>query len=211
MGTYQFMMVFSNCSFMGYPVISALMGKEAIFYMSILLIPFNILAFTYGIWLLSSGQDNGTKFNFKQLINSGTIASIAAVIIYANHFRFPVFIEDACSIVGNITTPLSMIVLGISLAQVPVKEMFNEIRVYPVAAVRLIGLPFLANYLIKIFTSDIMIIAVVTSTAAMPAASMCVMLSGLYGGNEKLASVGVFITTVLSVITIPIILSILIM
>lgn len=209
MGTYQFMLIFSNGSFMGYPVMSAIFGEESIFLMSIFNIPFNIIAFTYGIFLLSKGSGEKGGFDFKKLINPGIIASIVAIVIYACGIRLPDVVESTCSTLGNITTPISMLVLGISLAQVPVKELFNEFRIYPMTLVRLIGLPLLTFFIVSMFTDNTMLIGVTTGTAAMPVASMCVMLTTLYGGNVKLASVGVFITTICSVVTIPVIMTLL--
>lgn len=206
MGTYQFMLIFSNCSFMGYPIASAVLGIDSVFYMSIFNIPFNILAFSYGIFLLASGSENSVGFNPKKLVNPGIISSILAVIIYACGISFPDFIGNTFSSVGGLTTPLSMLVLGISLAQLPVSELFNEIRLYPISIIRLVGLPVLTYYVMSIFTHDAMALGVATVTAGMPVASMTVMLATLYGGNVKLASVGVFITTVLSVISVPVVL-----
>ena len=207
MGTYQFMLIFSNCSFMGYPIAAAVLGSDSIFYMSIFNIPFNILAFSYGIFLLASGGEKGTGFNPAKLINPGIISSILAVIIYAFGIDFPTFIGNTFSSVGGLTTPLSMLVLGVSLAQLPVSELFNEIRLYPISIIRLVGLPILTYYVMRIFTGDPMMLGVATVTAGMPVASMTVMLTTLYGGNVKLASVGVFITTVLSVVSVPLVLS----
>lgn len=207
MGTYQFMLIFSNCSFMGYPVMEAVLGKESIFYMSIFNMPFNVMAFSYGIFLLSRGGENSVKFNPKKLINPGIIASIFAVIIYATGINLPKFLGDACTSLGSITTPLSMIVLGVSLAHVPVRDLLIEFRLYPIALIRLIALPFITYAVVRLFTEDPMMIGVSVGTAAMPVASMCVMLSNLYGGNVKLASLGVFITTAASTVTIPMVLT----
>lgn len=206
MGTYQFMLIFSNCSFMGYPVISAVMGPEAMFYMSIFNMPFNVFAFSYGIYMLSKSGDGEGTFKLSKLINPGIIASIFAIIIYGMGIKFPTFVENTCSTLGGITTPLSMIILGISLAQIQIKDLFIEFRIYPMTAIRLIILPVITVMVVKFFSTDPMLIAVATCTAGMPVASLGVMLSALYGGNVKLASLGVFLTTTLSVVTIPLVL-----
>lgn len=96
-----------------------------------------------------------------------------------------------------------MIILGVSLVQVEIKDLFIEFRVFPVSAIRLILLPIITFYIISFFTNNAMLIGVATGTAAMPVASMCVMLATLYGGNVKIASLGVLITTFFSVMTIP--------
>lgn len=205
-GICQFMLIFSNCSFMGYPVIAAIAGKDAIFYMSIFNIPFNILAFSYGIFLISKGKDGSAKFNPVKLINPGIIASLLSVLIYAMRLKFPLFISSVFSNLGEVTTPISMLVLGVCLAQIPIKELVGKIKIYPISLIKLVVFPIVTFYIVSIFTSEPMLIAVATTTAAMPVASMSVMLSTLYGGNEKLASIGVFVTTLLSVISVPLVL-----
>lgn len=206
MGTYQFMLIFSNCSFMGYPIASAVLGMDSVFYMSVFNMPFNVLAFSYGIFLLANGSDRGAGFNLRKLINPGIIASVLAIVIYAMGIKLPRFVGNTFESVGGLTTPLSMLVLGITLAQLPVTELFNEIRLYPISLIRLVGLPFLTYYVMSLFTSNSMMLGVAVVTAGMPVASMTVMLATLYGGNVKLASVGVFITTVLSVVSVPLVL-----
>lgn len=203
-GTYQFMLIFSNCTFMGYPVLNAIFGSEAIFLSSIYNMPFNLVAFSYGIYLLS--KDGGAKasFDWKKCLNPGVISAIIGFIIYALQIELPRFVLDTCSMVGDMTTPLSMIVLGVSLAQIPLKEVFTDVRIYVMTAFRLLGIPVLTYLLLKGFIHDEMILGVAVMTQAMPVASMSVMLSNQYGGNVKLASVGVFVSTLLSVVTIPV-------
>lgn len=209
MSIYQFMLVFSNCSFIGYPVLAAAFGNEAIFLSAMFNIPFNIMAFSYGIYLMSKNSEGKEKFNPKKLINAGVISSVIAIVIYVGNIPVPSVVVDTLSMVGNMTTPLSMIVLGISLAQVPVKDMFSEFKVYPMTIIRLIGLPLLTYYVMSLCTDNLMLIQVATGTAAMPAASLTVMLTNRYKGNVKLASVIVFITTLGSVVSIPFIIGLL--
>ena len=191
---------------MGYPVLAAAFGNEAVFLTSIFNMPFNLVAFSYGIYLLAKENKDGTGFDAKKLINPGVISAILAIVIYGAGIRFPKVIVDGTGMIGDITTPISMLVLGISLAQVPVRELFNEIRIYPMTVIRLIILPLITFLVLSIFTNDAMLLGIATMTAAMPVASMSVMLTNQYGGNEKLAAVGVFISTVCSVATIPLML-----
>lgn len=204
-GTYQFMLIFSNCSFMGYPIMESIFGTEAIFLNSIFNLPFNLLAFSYGIMLISRDGEGKAAFDAKKLLNPGILASILALIIFAMHIRIPQVLRQTFGLVGNLTTPLSMLVLGASLSAVPMKEIFQEVRVYPMTMLRLVVLPIITCFLIKQVTSDSMLIGIATMTAAMPVASMSVMLSNQYHGNTKLASIGVFISTLCSVVTIPLI------
>lgn len=204
-GTYQFMLIFSNCTFMGYPVMESIFGTEAIFFTSIFNIPFNLLAFSYGILLISKDGEGEARFEAKKLINPGIIASVLALLIFAFGLELPRVFQKTCSIVGNLTTPLSMLVLGASLSTVPIREIVREIRIYPMTLFRLIVLPVITYLLMRLVTDNTMLIGIAALTAAMPVASMSVMLSNQYKGNTKLASIGVFISTLCSVGTIPLV------
>ncbi len=204
-GTYQFMLIFSNCSFMGYPVLEAIFGSRAIFLGAIFNLPFNLLAFTYGIFLISKDGEKAAGFQPKKLINPGIIASVLAVLVFAVHLSLPQVITQTFAAVGNLTTPLSMLVLGASLSEVKRKEIWTEIRVYPMTVFRLLLLPAITFLLMRLLTDNETLLGIATMTAAMPVASMTVMLSNQYKGNTKLAAIGVFISTLVSVITIPIV------
>lgn len=203
MGTYQYMLIFTNCSFMGYPVLAAIFGNKAIFLSSIFNLPFNLLAFTYGILLISKDGEKNASFEWKKLLNPGIIASFLALAIYGLDIQIPTVVADTCNLVGGLTTPLSMIVLGASLAEVPIKEIFGEKKIYPMVFLRLIGIPIIFYVCLKTIIHNSMLLGIATMTLAMPVASMSVMLSHQYDGNTKLASIGVFITTLCSVISIP--------
>lgn len=204
-GIYQFMLIFSNCSFMGYPVLGAIFGSQAIFLSAIFNLPFNLLAFSYGIALVCKDSKAKAGFRLSKLLNPGIIASVLALVIYGVSLRLPAMILELCSMVGNMTTPLSMLVLGAALAEIPLKDVFMDVRIYLMSAVRLIAIPCLAYFILHFFVSDVMTLGVAVMSLAMPVASMTVMLSNQYDGNVRLASIGVFVSTLLSVATIPLI------
>lgn len=204
-GTYQFMLIFSNCTFMGYPVMEAVFGTEAIFFNSIFNLPFNLIAFSYGILLISRDGEQKTEFEAKRLLNPGIVAAVLALFIFAFSIPIPQVLSQTLSSVGSLTTPLSMLVLGASLAAVPLREVFHEGRIYIMTVIRLLLLPVLTFFFIRLVTDQAMQVGIAVMTAAMPVASVSVMLSNQYRGNTKLASIGVFISTVCSVVTIPVV------
>lgn len=204
-GTYQFMFIFANTSFMGFPIVESLFGKQAIFYCSILHMSFNILAFTYGIYLISKDGEKAAQFDPKKLINSGIISAIIALILYFGEISLPSFMVQTLSSIGSITTPLSMLVLGASIAEIPVGDIFKERKIYLLTLIRMVILPIIAFYLFHMFTDNALLIGVATITLGMPIASMTVMFANEYNGQTKLASIGVLITTVSSIVTIPLI------
>lgn len=201
-GVYQMLFIFSNVSFMSYPIVQSLYGDTAIFYNTLLHMPFNILIFTYGEYLLSKGD---SKLNIKvtDILSPGVISAMVAIIIYFWDINVPSFISTTCSFLGGITTPLSMLILGSVLSGYPIKELFSEKRIYIISFIKLIIMPFIVFFISKLIFTDPVIIGVATLSMGMPAASMCVMLSVKYEGQIKTASVGVFLTTIWSLISIP--------
>ena len=136
---YQFMTIFSNIGFMGYPVIQSIFGDEALFFASICNLVFNLVCYSYGVYLISgSGK---LSFDFKQLINPGIIFSIIAVIIYLTKYQMPQIIGETSDLIGSITTPLAMMIIGSSLAEIPIKEVLNDIRIYPYTIIKQILMP----------------------------------------------------------------------
>ncbi len=204
-GVYKFALVFSNAGFMGYPVLGAMFGKEAIFYAAVYNITFNVLLYTLGIKLLKTTDDEKNKFNLKLLINPGVVASIIGLILFATGLKFPEFLTKSIDSVGGLCTPLSMITIGAMLSVMPIKSMFNNIKVYELAAVRLIVLPVLILLLLRyVFRiQDIWLIAIPVIVAGMPVASNAAMMAKEYNNNPEIASQTILVSTLFSCITIP--------
>lgn len=200
--------IFSNNMFMGYPVAASLYGSECILQLSMFGLGFNVLYFTYGIKLFSSGkEDSKEKFNLKKLISPGTIASITALFLCFSGLQLPKAAGEIFTFLGNISSPLSMVIIGATLGTYSLKSIFgDDKRLYLVSFIRLILMPA-ATYAIMTllgFTPTLRGVAVVAM--GMPVASAVSMGCIEYQCNEKLASSGVILTTILSLITIPAIL-----
>ena len=199
---YQFMTIFSNIGFMGYPVIQSIFGDEALFFASICNLVFNLVCYSYGVYLISgSGK---LSFDFKQLINPGIIFSIIAVIIYLTKYQMPQIIGETSDLIGSITTPLAMMIIGSSLAEIPIKEVLNDIRIYPYTIIKQILMPILFWWVLKFIIQDPVILGVLVILIAMPVGSIAIMFCNQFEGNTTLASKSIFITTLASVFTIPI-------
>lgn len=204
-GTFQALLIFGNTGFMGIPVVSALYGRSAIFFASILHMPFNLLVFTYGLILLGGGENKLTpKEKFRQIMNPGLFAGIAAILIFFSGIQIPDMIMKPVSFIGDITPALSMIVLGSILAEYPARSLLKEKTIWPVAVFRLAVIPLIIWACTLPFVSDPTLSGIILITNAMPCGAMCAMLSAKYDGNEQLASTGVFATTMISLVTIPV-------
>lgn len=208
-GLYMFMIIFSNIGFMGYPVMKALFGNNAILYTSIFNILFNIEVYTLGVILINYGKNVETKFNLKNLLSPGIIASIIALFIYFLEINIPSVIVESCTMVGDMTTPLAMLIIGATLANIKVKELFTEYRLYYFTIIKQIILPVAMFPVIAYFVTDPLLRGITLVNVAMPVANSAVLFANEYGGNVELAAKSVFITTLISVITIPLIVSLL--
>ncbi|MCC0633612.1 MULTISPECIES: AEC family transporter [unclassified Clostridioides] len=202
LGIYQYIVVFSNVAFMGYPVIEAVLGHEAIFYTAIFNLPFNLFSFTLGIYLLSKGST--TKgFSMKSLISPATIAVVIGLFLFITGLRLPQFINDPLKMLGNMTTPISMIIIGSLLANSSAIDCFVNKRLYLVTIVRLLVLPVIIYFILKGWVNDKMILAIPVVISSMPAAANTAIFANQYDSNVTLASQCVFFTTLFSIISIP--------
>ena len=202
-GIYSFMTIFGNVGFMGLPVIRALFGSGAVFYAALLLVPFNFLAYTYGIALLSGGGKG--SFDWHRLISVPTTAALLSVVLVCVHINIPKPIVDATGMLGDMMLPFSMIIIGSSLGNLPLKEVVGDWRAYVFAPIRLLVCPVVLWAVMGLFVRDTVLLGVITVLWCMPVAAFATMLSIQYGGNERIASRTVFVTTVLSVVTIPLV------
>ncbi len=203
----KMIIIFANTAFVGYPILRALYGDFAVFIFSLMHLPFNILIFTYGRALLEKGSKK--RFTIKDFFSIGTISSIIALLFYFGHVHLPEPCVDFFSVLGDACVPLSMIVIGVSLSNASWKEIIQCKSINIVVFLRLIILPVVLALItlvlpISSFNRELLVIS-----GALPAGSMIVVLAKEYKANDGIASAGVFSTTLLSVITIPFMLAIL--
>lgn len=199
---YIFMTTFSNVAFMGFPVINAIYGETGVFFTAIFNLTFNLFVFTFGVQLMSGHSGKGA-ISLKALLNPGIIAALVAILIFVLKIPVPAIISTTCSTVGSMTTPLAMIVIGSSLASVPLIEVFSEYRLYPYTILKQGVAPVLIWLVFKNFITDPMILAITVIVSAMPVAATTVMFSKEYGQDDVKAAKSVFITTLISILTIP--------
>lgn len=204
-GTYRVMMLFSNIGFMGFPVIQALFGNEALLYASIFLFPYNILIYTYGIQAMKKDKTQKMQFHISNIFNVGVIFCILSILVYLTGIEMPVVVKTTVSNLSNLTAPLSMIVIGVSLAQIDLKSLFLDARLLIFCLIKLLIVPIAGLAVIRQFVDNDIIFGICVVMLATPVGSMTAMLAQQYDGDSELASRGVALSTVLSVVTIPIV------
>lgn len=202
---YECMVVFANTGFMGYPVLLDVFGQEAVFYASLIHMAFNFFVYTYAIMCLTKGDDSEFKLNFKQLLTPGIVLIFIGILIYLFDIQLPSVLMDTVNSVGSLTAPLSMMMIGSSLAVYPIKDSFTDCRSYVFAFVRLIIVPFVTMIVCRLLHINPYYANITIITNAMPVGSMVLMLATQYNANVKIVTRNIVVSTLLSVITIPIV------
>lgn len=202
---YECMVVFANTGFMGYPVLLDVFGQEAVFYASLIHMAFNFFVYTYAIMCLTKSDDSEFKLNFKQLLTPGIVLIFIGILIYLFDIQLPSVLMDTINSVGSLTAPLSMMMIGSSLAVYPIKDSFTDWRSYVFAFVRLIIVPFMTMIVCRLLHINPYYANITIITNAMPVGSMVLMLATQYNANVKIVTKNIVVSTLLSVITIPIV------
>jgi len=196
----EFATMFSNQGNAGLPIIQLVFGSQGVFYTSFLLIPVRVLMWTLGVSLFVK-QEGKARWR-TLLVNPSLLVVFAGLFILLTPFKLPQVFSTAITNIGNMTGPLSMMLIGASLADMNLREALDK-DAFLLSAVRLLGLPVLAMLILRALPVEPMIWQVQAVLIAMPAASNTAILAEMYGRDHSFAAKCVFITTILSLITVP--------
>lgn len=198
----SYVTVFSNCGFMGLPVVESAFGKIGVMYASIFVIIFQTFVWTYGVSLYQGVAEKGQLK--RALLNSGNIAVVAGIFVWLLPFELPGAVQTSIVTLSALTTPLSMIVVGATLADVPLRGLLSGVDLWIGTAMRIVVLPAALYGVMRLFGIGGLPAKVAAFLTAMPAAAQSVIFAERYGANAALASRTVFVSTVLSVLTLPV-------
>lgn len=203
-GMIGFALMFANVGFIGYPIVSSIFGPEAVFYAALLNMPNTFFVFTAGVMLVK-GEYSIKQLNPKVLFSPAMIAAFAAALIVACGVHTPDVIARPVSMVGNITVPAALMIIGSSMARLPLREIIGSPKVYAASVLRLTVVPLSIYFLFKLCGVDDIINDINTVVIAMPVASFGTMFCMKYNRDPSLMTEMTFITTIGSIITIPLI------
>lgn len=205
-GVFRFMMMFGNTGFIGFPVTAAIFGMEALIYATVFNLVFNVLVFSLGVWLLATDNEYGVKVKMgpKAFLSPCIVASVAAIALAFAGVHGVHVLGEALDTLGSLTTPAAMLIIGSSLANVPVRQLVGGPRLMAAALVRLLAAPALVWLALHFVVSDPVLLGVIVVLSAMPVATNGTMLCFQYGGDSKTMAQGTFVTTLLAVVTIPV-------
>jgi len=200
-GVWRFSMVFSNAAFVGYPVVEGLFGAEGLFYAVILVLPMTLFNYTLAPLMVS-----GTlRFDWRKLVTPGTICAVLALAMTLTGWRPPQLIGEMMDLVGDITIPLSLLVLGSMLAAMPTQSVFSSVRLWVLSAIRLFAMPAILALVLRALGTDHLLLSVAVIQIGMPVAVNGSMMCMEFGGDAETMAKGVFLSTVLCILTIPVV------
>lgn len=202
-GMYSFMLMFANVGFIGYPVVASIFGSQAVFYASLLNIPNTLFIFIVGLSFVL-GHSDGHRFNVRTLYCPAMVASYISIVIVAFGLNsIPRVVSEPFRLIGGITVPGALLVIGSSMAQMDARHILGTWTVYVMSAFRLLIIPVAVYFLLRLCGVDETINRINTVLIGMPVASYGTMFCLKYGRDESEMVEGTLITTILSVVTIP--------
>lgn len=199
---YAMMCLFGNTGFIGIPLTAAVLGDQAVIYVAVVNAYFNLFFYTYGIHLADT---ENSHFSWKNFLNIGNFSIVAALLLLVIRPNLPGVITSSINYMADTTTFLAMVVIGISLAGSNLKEIFTQGRLYLFIVLRFLAVPVLIGMVLKLFVHDENIYGVMVLMAAVPAANLPLMRVEETGGDGQLLSKGIILSTILSLVTIPLV------
>ncbi len=200
-----FMLIFANTGFMGIPIINALYGKEAIFYASVIELVNDVFLFTVGIVLIQLSLGGKKQIRLKNMLSPGLIGVFIGFLLFLFSVDLPGFLGDSIAIVGQATTPLSMIIIGLEIGKMSLKGFFTDRSLYVFSLVKLLIIPGVVWGFLLLSRDSSLLGNVLVMDFAMPAAVCTTIFTKQYKGDVDFATKGVLVSTVLSILTLPLI------
>ncbi|MDP4119990.1 MAG: AEC family transporter [Bacillota bacterium] len=199
----QFGIVFSNCGFMSLPLQKAILGANGVFYGSAYVMVFNLLSWSYGLVLMSGDKKNLSLK--KVLLNPGIMGVLVAVVLFVASVSLPEIILSPITYVSYLNTPLPMMIIGFHLASTKFSKVFSDLQMYPALILRLAIIPLLAlgGMILCGVHGDILVS--ITIAASAPAAATTTLFAAKFNRDTKLSVSFVSASTVLSIISMPLI------
>lgn len=199
----RFTAIYSNCGFMGIPIVSSVLGNEAVFYLTGYITVFNFLTWTHGIGLLKK------QFSLKELkegiLSPMILATAGGLVLFLLQIRLPEVVFDSIDYIASMNTPLAMIVAGLSVAQADLKKIFSNLHILKVCLIRLFLIPLAVLLVLSLFPIDLLITYPILIASACPSATMGTMMAIRFERNYTYSAEIVSVSTILSMFTIPMI------
>lgn len=198
----EFGLLFVNCAFVGYPLLDAAFGEIGLFRGAFWVTAFNLIVWTWGIFLLSRGRTDIPFSPARIILNYGTIPCLLGLGVYLLRIPIPTVLFDGLQSVGGLCTPVALLIIGANLARMRLRELFGEWKIYYFSAMRLLVFPLLVTLLCRLCRLPDAWCLFVCIMTALPTAANTVMFAEMYHIRPDTAAKTVGMTAVLSMVTI---------
>ncbi|MDF2803743.1 MAG: putative rane protein [Anaerocolumna sp.] len=202
----RFSVIYTNCGFMGIPLINGIIGSEGVFYITAYLTVFNLLIWSQGVIMMTGKQS--PKAMAKTLISPTIVATLLGILAFATQIRVPYIVFQSFEYIANMNTPLAMIIAGVTIAQTDIWKSFFKLRIYFVVLLRLLLIPLVLLFIYTRFDISSNVITAAILAAGCPAAATGTLFALRYNKNSLYASEIFGITTLASLVSIPILMAI---
>ena len=203
-GIVGFALMFGNVGFMGYPVVASIFGQQAVFYAAVLNVVNTFAVFTIGTILILGDLGDGKHFQKKVLYSTPMLSAYLAMLIVALGIdNIPNIISQPLTMIGNITVPAALLIIGSSMSQLSARTMLGNMTVYSTTVFRLLLIPIALYFLCSALGFDPYVVNINTMVVAMPVATYGTILCLKYNRDTTLITEVTLITTLLSMLTIP--------
>ena len=201
---------FPNVIFMGWPFKYAVFGDAARPFVPIVSLMFNVFCFTAAVWLLSMEGTSSNRPDPKKLLyHPVTISCVIGAILLFTPARLPGPILGVIDMIAMTTTPVAMVLIGSQLSKCSLRDTLLDGRVYLASFARLVPGGLAAYFLLNLFIQDQVIVGFLTIGALMPTATFVPVIAAQQGGDVQFCSKVAFLTTILSLVTLPLLLPLL--
>ena len=197
----RFAAVYGNTSFMGLPLIQAVLGGEAVMIAVVGVAVFNTVTWTQGRVLIGGRTELSVK---KVALNPGVLGLAVGLLLFFTGWRLPGPVDSAVGYLGSLNTPLAMVVIGGQMAQADLVQVFSTKKLYLVSAVKLLGIPLLTALVLLPFRLDGMVYVAAVILAGCPTAGATSLFAQSMGRDASLAARQVTLSTLLCLITLPV-------
>ena len=203
-GIVGFALMFGNVGFMGYPVVASIFGHQAVFYAAVLNVVNTFAVFTIGTILIVGDLSDGKRFQKKVLYSTPMLSAYLAILIVALGIdNIPDIISQPLTMLGNITVPAALLIIGSSMSQLSARSMLGNLTIYTTTVFRLLLIPIGSYFLCSALGFDPYVVNINTVVIAMPVATYGTILCLKYNRDTTLITEVTLITTLLSMLTIP--------
>lgn len=199
--------VYSNCGFIGIPLVNGVLGAEGVFYATAYNAVFNLMLWTHGVLVMNRACGKSSRLlsaeNLKNLFTPPILAVLFGILCFVCRLRLPELVREPLDMIADMNTPLAMLIAGANLAQSRFLESLRNVRIYLISAVKLLLFPLVSLLFLFLLPLNFNVAFTLFLCVACPTGAVSIMFADRYGQDAPYASELFVTTTVLSAVTVP--------